>query len=128
MDFWVGTVCIYVLATIQVITLGWIFGIDNAKQEVGRGAELRIPNVFWFIIKYVSPLYLLTIFGFWCYNSIPQKIRDIKALETVDRDTVLFVLAFLLAVFVFFAVLVYLAGRRWREREAWDRSMEEVSI
>jgi len=128
MDFWVGTVCIYVLATIQVITVGWVFGIKNARREVQRGAELRIPGIFWFIIKYVSPLYLLTIFAFWCYNSMPEYFRTItEDLQTEDRNSVLFVLVFLVGIMAFFAVLVYLAGRRWNERETWEHSTEGVS-
>ena len=122
MDFWVGTVCIFVLATIQVITVGWVFGIKNAKREVQRGAELHIPEIFWFIIKYVSPLYLLTIFGFWCYNSMPAYFGTIaEDLQADDRHTVYFVLAFLVGILVFFAMLVYLAGRRWKQQEAWQR-------
>jgi len=129
MDFWVGTVCIYILATIQVITVGWIFGIDNARKEVQRGAELKIPRIFWFIIKYVSPVYLLTIFGLWCYNSIPDKIQEIAGLAPDDRGTVLFVLAFLVGVLTFFGMFVYLAGKRWNEREVWERTeWEEVGV
>jgi len=116
MDFWVGTVCIYILATVQVITVGWIFGIKQAKKEVQRGAELHIPNFFWFIIKYVSPAYLLTIFIAWCYNSIPSKIAEIRSLAVDDRHTVLFVLGFLAATLVFFTMLIYLSGKQWR----WD--------
>ncbi|UCD28177.1 MAG: sodium-dependent transporter [Planctomycetota bacterium] len=129
MDFWVGTVCIFILATIQVITVGWVFGIKNARKEVQRGAELHIPNIFWFIIKYVSPLYLLTIFSCWCYNNIPVFYENItQVLPEDDRDTVLFVLAFLVGVLIFFAMLVYLAGRRWNERETWNRAKEEVGV
>jgi len=126
MDFWAGTVLIYILATIQVITVGWVFGIDRAKEEVKRGAELQVPGFFWFIIKYVSPLYLLTIFGLWCYNNVPGKIRDIANLPTDDRHTVVFVLVFLAAMLFFFAILVYLAGRRWKEQESL-RSTEGVT-
>lgn len=61
-DFWVGTFLIFVLATIQVIVFGWRFGIDRGWEEAHRGAEMRIPKLFRFIIKYVSPLYLLAIF------------------------------------------------------------------
>jgi len=128
MDFWVGTVLIYILATIQVITVGWVFGIKRAKEEIQRGAELKIPGFFWFIIKYVSPLYLLTIFTAWCYNNVPAKVRDIANLPAEERNTVLFVLAFLGAMLFFCAILVYLAGRRWKEQAESSRSMEEVRI
>ena len=127
MDFWVGTVLIYTLATIQVITVGWVFGIKRAKEEVSRGAELHIPNFFWFIIKYISPLYLLTIFAAWCYNSIPDKIADIQNLPRDDRHVVLFVLGFLLAALLFFTMLVYLSGKRWRWQDDFESTVEEVT-
>ncbi len=123
MDFWVGTVCIYILATVQVITVGWIFGVDRAKKEVARGAEMRIPGVYWFIIKYVAPLYLLTIFTLWCYYNLPNYIRNVQAKTPADQGTVWFVLAFIVAVLLFFNMLVYLAGRRWRFDP--DRPVEE---
>ncbi len=114
LDFWVGTVCIFMLATVQVILVGWVFGIDRAKAEVRRGAALTIPGVFWFIIKYVSPLYLLVIFGGWCYLNIPNKIREIRGMNTEDRGTVLLMLSFVAVLLVFFGLLINLAGKRWR--------------
>jgi len=113
LDFWVGTVCIFVLATIQVILVGWVFGIERARDEVKRGAVLRVPGVFWFIIKYVSPTYLLIIFGFWCYKNIPAKIAEIRAMSPEDRGTVLLMLAFIGLLLGFFAMLANLANKRW---------------
>ena len=113
MDFWIGTVCIFVLATIQVITVGWIFGIRRAKEEVKRGAALTVPPIFWWIIKYVSPAYLIAIFVFWCYKNVPAKIAEIRGLPDEDRSTVILVLAFLVVLLVFFSMMVNLAGKRW---------------
>lgn len=61
-DFWVGTFLIFVLATIQVIVFGWVLGIEKGFKEAHLGAEMRIPNFFKFVIKYLSPAYLLVIF------------------------------------------------------------------
>ncbi len=125
MDFWIGTVCIFLLATVQVITVGWIFGIDRAKKEIDRGAELKVPGIFWFIIKYVSPLYLIVIFVAFCYQKLPEKIQGIIDLPDADRDSVMFVLIFLGLLIIFFTVLVHLAGERWKRQ---DRNEEEISI
>jgi SNF family Na+-dependent transporter len=126
MDFWIGTVCIFLLATVQVIVVGWLFGIENARKEAERGAALHIPRVFWFIIKYVSPLYLLAIFGMWCYHNVPQKIREIGAMGEEDRGTVLLMLAFIVVMLVFFGLLVNLAGKRWRAQGIeYGRDVEE---
>lgn len=113
LDFWVGTVCIFILATVEVILVGWVFGIERTKEEVKRGAALRVPGIFWFIIKYVSPTYLLLIFGFWCYKNIPDKIRTIGAMTPEDRGTVLLMLTFIVLLLVFFALLANLAHKRW---------------
>jgi NSS family neurotransmitter:Na+ symporter len=35
--------------------------MNNGWEEIMRGAELRVPRLFYFIIKYVTPLFLLII-------------------------------------------------------------------
>lgn len=65
MDFWVGTFLIFVLSTIQIIIFGWILGADKGLELADQGAAVRIPRFFKIIMKYVSPLFLLTIFALW---------------------------------------------------------------
>jgi len=65
MDFWVGTFLIFVLSTIQIIIFGWVLGIEKGFKLAHQGAAVRIPRVFKFIMKYVSPLFLLIIFSLW---------------------------------------------------------------
>lgn len=80
-DFWVGTFFILVVAGIQIIAFGWIFGVDKGLAEAHEGANMRIPRIFRFIIKYVSPLFLgIVIVGF-CINDVPGY------LETLFGDT-----------------------------------------
>src|SRR5690606_14916178 len=55
MDFWIGTFCILVLATLQIICFGWIWGIKAGKAELDQGALIRVPTVFLFIMKYIAP-------------------------------------------------------------------------
>ena len=98
------------------VIVGWVFGVDRAKKEIARGAELRVPRIVWFVIKYISPLYLLAIFAGWCYQKFPAKIDEILALETDDRGVVLLILSFIILLLVFFGLLVHLAGRRWADR------------
>jgi SNF family Na+-dependent transporter len=65
MDFWVGTFLIFVLSTIQIIIFGWILGADRGLELANEGAAFRIPRFFKFVMKYISPLFLLTIFALW---------------------------------------------------------------
>ena len=113
LDFWIGSFAIYILATAQVILFGWVLGIDRGFEELNRGAEIRIPGILKYIIKYVSPTYLLIIFGFWCYKNIPAKIAEIRAMSPEDRGTVLLMLAFIGLLLGFFAMLANLANKRW---------------
>jgi len=65
MDFWVGTFLIFVLSTIQIIIFGWMLGVDKGFELAHQGAAIRIPKFFKFVMKYVSPLFLILIFGLW---------------------------------------------------------------
>ncbi|MBX7058912.1 MAG: sodium-dependent transporter [Leptospirales bacterium] len=113
LNFWVGTLLIYVLATILVIFFARVIGVDAGMDEAERGGLIHIPRVFRFILKYVSPLYLIVLFGAWLYYDGPAQWEKLRE-DEVARYTVFFVL-FLGG---FFATLVAAAVRRWRALEA----------
>ncbi len=71
-DFWVGSVLIFVLAMVQAIMYGWVFGIDRGHWELHRGAHIRIPWLVQLMIKYVVPVYLVVIFVGFCLVSLPS--------------------------------------------------------
>lgn len=129
-DFWVGTAFIYVLATMEVILFAWVFGIDRGYDEAMRGAELKIPKAWKFILKYVSPTFLIVVFVFWCKDNLPDRLRAMNprrvateagdvassALETADAPpdyTVLMSILLIVAVAVFITILVRIASKRW---------------
>jgi hypothetical protein len=47
---------------VEAFVFAWIFGIDRGWEELTRGAELAIPRVFRFIIRWVTPPFILLIF------------------------------------------------------------------
>lgn len=124
MDTWVGTFLIFFLAMIQTIMFGWIFGVTRGKRELERGAEIPIPKIYWPIIKYVSPIYLLAIFIGYCTFTLPGTIRGIRASE--DGEVIALVLLFIGFMALAFGVLIHLAGDRWDQIAR--RGEEEVSI
>ena len=73
MDFWVGTFCIFVLATVQVICFGWVWGTRNGMAELDQGALMKVPRVFRFIIKWVAPPYLLVVLCGFIYSQWARK-------------------------------------------------------
>ena len=115
-DFWVGSVCIYVLATIQVILFGWVIGIERGFAEINRGAEIRVPKLIMYIIKYVSPAYLLVVFVFWLFQTAGTYVRKIGR-DPVAAGSV----GFLVLVFVCFLMLTAQSVRRWEKAQPFDK-------
>jgi SNF family Na+-dependent transporter len=65
----VGTMLIYILATIQVLIYGWKIGPARARLESEKGAILILPKFFDFIIKYITPSFLLIILAVFIKQS-----------------------------------------------------------
>lgn len=116
-DFWVGTFCIYVLATFQVIMFGWILGIDRGMREIDEGAEIRVPRLVGYLLKYVCPVYLLGIFAVW----VVQQARAEEGnyfVAVAQKPAARYAVMFLGVVAVFFVLLVAQSVRRWKIRDA----------
>ncbi|MCU0788484.1 MAG: sodium:calcium symporter, partial [Verrucomicrobia bacterium] len=130
-DFWVGTFLIFVLATILIITFGWGLGIEKGFAEAHRGAHIRIPPVFKFIIKYVSPAYLLIIFALWILFNVlgwnletggfapTGYVADLLGTKDQEPSTVACLSVLLVGVVLtFILVLIATAAPRWRAKLA----------
>ncbi|QDT73812.1 sodium-dependent transporter [Lacipirellula limnantheis] len=81
LDFWVGSVLIIMLALIQAIIYGWCFGIERGAEEAHVGAHMRIPHFVQLMLKYVVPVYLITIFAMFCWNNVPSQDIDVATLD-----------------------------------------------
>ncbi|HPD16396.1 MAG TPA: sodium-dependent transporter [Planctomycetota bacterium] len=75
LDFWGGTFCLVLFATIETILFGWFFGIDKAWTEMHYGADLRVPRLYRYVIKYVTPIFLLVILSAWFLQKGPPALR-----------------------------------------------------
>jgi SNF family Na+-dependent transporter len=120
MDFWAGTFGPPLLAFIEVILMMWIFGGDKIWKEMHRGAVFKVPRVFYYTAKYITPLFLGMILFTWFYQNIVMPIVKGSflqvALEGVEMGWAVWATrSFLVFMFVGLCVLVYLA---WRGREA----------
>jgi SNF family Na+-dependent transporter len=114
LDFWGGTFSLVLFATIETILFVWVFGMDKAWEEMHRGAELNIPRFYRFIMKYITPAFLLFILGFWFI----QQGWPTLMMKGVAADNLPFILATrigLILLFVAIAVLVRIAYYRRKE-------------
>jgi NSS family neurotransmitter:Na+ symporter len=117
LDFWMANFFIFIFATIQSIVFAWVLGIRKGMEELTRGAEIKLPRFLPFLLKYVSPLYLLVIFGLWAWSNLPGRL---KAIITPPADggapVVLYSVLLILGTAVFFAVIVAVANRTWDKK------------
>ena len=60
-DYWGGTYCLVVMAVGEAVLFAWVFGVDKGWAEMMRGADLKVPRVFYWIMKYVTPTLLIVI-------------------------------------------------------------------
>jgi neurotransmitter:Na+ symporter, NSS family len=123
LDFWVGTVFLFVMATIIIVYFGWGMGMERGWREAHEGAVMRIPGIFKFVMKYLSPLYLITIFALFVLCNVlgwqpatgefkpTSYVSDLIGAKgsTVARLSIGLVMVFL----VFFGLITSVAGKRW---------------
>jgi NSS family neurotransmitter:Na+ symporter len=61
-DFWSGTFGLVAFALGESIIFAWIFGMDRGWEEITRGADMRVPGFFRWVIQYVTPAFILVVF------------------------------------------------------------------
>lgn len=114
LDFWGGTFCLVVFALIETVLFVWIFGMDKAWEEIHRGAELAVPRFYRFIMKYVTPIFLIFILGFWFVQQALPTIM-MKGVASENMPFILGTRIGLIALFIAIAVLVRIAYYRRKE-------------
>ena len=112
-DFWVGTFFILIVAGIQIVAFGWIFGIDKGLKEAHEGSNMRIPAIFGFIMKYVSPTFLLIVVAGFCVFNAPDYVEKIFA-DTETSADIRRTWILMLSTIGALALLVTVGAKRWR--------------
>ncbi len=76
-DFWCNFLMI-VAATGQVLIFGWIIGAERGVREMNRGADFAVPRFMPFMIRYVTPAFLLLILAAWSWNTFPGYLKGMN--------------------------------------------------
>ncbi|MFO8233019.1 MAG: sodium-dependent transporter, partial [Longimonas sp.] len=63
MDYYVGSVGLALGAFFLSIFIGWVWGADEAAQEMMQGSNLsaQVLSVWMFVIRYIIPIVVLII-------------------------------------------------------------------
>jgi SNF family Na+-dependent transporter len=118
-DYWAGTFGLVLFSTIEVILFMWVFGANKAWAEIHRGADIAIPRIFKFIMKWVTPLALITMLSWWGYTQAAPILtfeNDPNGNPYTDASQSNAQLArtLMLVLFGFFVLLTFVAARRGR--------------
>ncbi len=70
LDFWAGTMCVYLLAAVFIILFRFFWGTGKGLAELRRGSLMPLPKSLAFVINWVTPALFATIFGTWLYQNI----------------------------------------------------------
>ncbi|MFQ5442584.1 MAG: sodium-dependent transporter [Thermodesulfobacteriota bacterium] len=106
LDFWVATFALVFLALFEIIIFFWIFGAERAWGEITRGAHIKVPRVFFYLMKYVTPGFLLIILAAWIYQQLPSVLQKSDVGVWGAR-------AFLAALLIIHLILV---RKAWKKR------------
>ena len=68
MDYWAGTFSLVVFSLVETVLFMWVFGSDKAWEEMNAGGDFAIPRIFYYIMKYVTPLVLFIVMIWWFIN------------------------------------------------------------
>jgi SNF family Na+-dependent transporter len=109
LDDTVGTILIVVLAAVQTILFGWVLGVDRGVRLAHEGAEMRLPRFFPFVIKYVTPTYLVIMLGLWCKDDLPKFVTKVQ-----ENQVAALSFGLVVVVTIFLLILINIGGRRWK--------------
>lgn len=116
MDYWAGTFGLAVFALIETILFMWVFGADKAWKEMNQGGDIAIPNVFYYVMKFVTPVVLFVIMIWWFINdAIP-----ILLLNGVDSANVPYIWGARILMIILMVVLFVLI------KLAWDKNKRKL--
>ncbi len=73
-DYWAGTFGLVVFAAIEIVLFAWIFGINRGWDELHKGADLKIAAIYKPIMKWVTPVFLFGMLGWWGYTEALPKL------------------------------------------------------
>lgn len=116
MDYWAGTFGLAVFALVETILFMWVFGADKAWKEMNEGGDIRIPRIFYYLMKYITPAVLFVIMIWWFVNdALPILLLKNASPENVPYIWGARILMIVLMLGIFFLIKL-----------AWDKNKKKI--
>jgi len=114
LDFWAGTFGLVVFAAMEIILFSWVFGLKKGWEEMHKGADLKVPRIFKFVLTYVTPIYLLIMLGVWTYQDAVKEFL-MKGKDPAHRPYLWGARVMIVALLLVMLLLI---------RKAWNKKKE----
>ncbi|NOX59316.1 MAG: hypothetical protein GXP29_10725 [Planctomycetes bacterium] len=62
----------------QVLIFGWVIGAERGVREANRGSDFKLPRFMPFVVRYITPTFLIVVLGMWCFYNAPGRLRDMS--------------------------------------------------
>ncbi len=121
MDYWVGEFGLILFVAIESVIFAWIFGMKKGWEEIHLGAELQIPKIFYYIMKFVTPTYVLALLGWYLHSGFWDKIT-MKGVAPADMPYLWLARGIMLSVVLF---LVWGVWHAWRTHPKFFDDVEK---
>ena len=115
LDFWAGSFGLLLFGFLEILVFTRVYGMTRGWDEITRGAKLRIPRVFHFVIQGVMPLAMGAILLSWSATNLGPELSLAKV-DPDDRPYVIAARVLLVALVVGYALAVRAGERRRAER------------
>ncbi|MBR5889834.1 MAG: sodium-dependent transporter [Akkermansia sp.] len=104
-DFWVGSLILYVTTGLNLIFFNQIWGTENGMKELSDGSAIRIPRAAAFIIRWITPVIMVVIFGAWLCQELFFTRSPYVANIVEGRIGAILPLVWALGITVFFCIV-----------------------
>ena len=109
-DFWAGTIGIVIFGLVEILMFMWVFGGNNAWAEMNRDSKIKIPRLFYYVLRYITPLFMFILIIWWSVELLPEELEKTSWTIWTARGYLIFL-------FLGLWFLVILADRRRKNSE-----------
>ncbi|MBN2308987.1 MAG: sodium-dependent transporter [Candidatus Hydrogenedentes bacterium] len=121
LDYWAGTIFLAVFATIEVVVFSWVFGMDKGWQEMHLGADLRIPRIFFYIMRFVTPVFAIGLLVWWTAHGFLDALL-MKGVDPANKPYLWLARAIIAGGFI---LLAWGVSHAWRTHPKFFESADE---
>jgi sterol desaturase/sphingolipid hydroxylase (fatty acid hydroxylase superfamily) len=126
-DFWIGTMCFFLSAMVVMLLFAWKLNIKRGIADLNKNSQIRIPKIYIWCMKYLTPTALVALFLGWLVQNIwSQQAPPLKALLELKTGAVVPVIT-ILAYFVFLQFITVASNRHKKRAKRAKRLKKGIS-